>query len=459
MQKKDVARYEVPGQSSLSDGLSKHSDIFRRLMSETRSRSSSPETTRSREIKDGTSAHHNDLFRHLASEAHYRSSSPETTRLNEIKEEIKDILDNRKRTLPLFDAIKRHQKWSHSDLINIRSYQQFLTTCESWERKFHEEGRKWVPDFYGWNLEPHQPQVLTKLSEDYHTLSKFFDMVKSKIQKERSAAGFTFDTLREKYNLSLTMSHRNNTLFARAATDWWRYLYRLSPAKGSRLQTVDAYRKAVGEKAVDLVKGTDIWIRCQSTTLEDVLENGRFKSQFETRRSSAYFDPKVRARFEKGTFGYPEDLDDTLRPLYGYLSDDTNGHARKIEQYGEIAFRLKKDLVKDRTTVSMADSLNEEPWIKPAPYNNPDEGVFPMRLPKRSQEGKSQEQMYDAIKAYDPLRYSSIRDLPSYAEAQIHGGISLADVDKIVLHKRPNQEIRTKLDVYAQIYRFSWHIA
>ncbi len=106
-------------------------------------------------------------------------------------------------------------------------------------------------------------------------------------------------------------------------------------------------------------------MRCDPDILNKILESLRIKSQFETNTSSAFLLPKDRCKIEEEHYDYPEHLPPKLRPIYGYITNDSNGEIRKVDMYGSIAIRFK-DATTARTTVTMRDSFCTD-LVKPAP--------------------------------------------------------------------------------------------
>ena len=66
-----------------------------------------------------------------------------------------------------------------------------------------------------------------------------------------------------------------------------------------------------------------------------LLEDHRFKSQFETYKSGAFCSPSSRSIKEHIMFGFEDDIlhDKEKRPIYGYFSDGENGEMNSEEKY------------------------------------------------------------------------------------------------------------------------------
>jgi hypothetical protein len=158
--------------------------------------------------------------------------------------------------------------------------------------------------------------------------------------------------------------------------------------------------------AKDAVKNAEIMIAIPAGALQEILDDGRIKSQFETGKSGGYLGEEMRSGQETFAFGYHPRIDPTLRPIYGYVHNKKIRYTKAmydVRQYGNVHIVLK-DEIKNRTTFTSDDSLNQ-PMI-PAPVNKPNK------------------------MAVHPSMSFSL-----YTEAQIHGGVSVSDIAKVVVSR------------------------
>lgn len=161
--------------------------------------------------------------------------------------------------------------------------------------------------------------------------------------------------------------------------------------------------------------------------MDEILNEGRFKSQFETASSGGVFHPEGRAVQERMFFGYPQDIPPYQRPIYGWLDHpDHYAESSTIPQYGNVTWQLKEGM-RGRTSVSFVDSLSRP--VIPGPIRNP--GWRAMVPPGY----------------VDSALIGGVSDLLDYGlfdgdviETQYHGGVSLEDVERV----------RIKLDEYDQ---------
>jgi hypothetical protein len=160
-------------------------------------------------------------------------------------------------------------------------------------------------------------------------------------------------------------------------------------------------------KAIEQTKNPDVMIAVPTHIVEKMLRtDGRFKSQFETGTSRGSLSYEARSEQEAANFGTHPSVDPKSRPIYGYVRKGDASFRSIVEgevrQYGEVHFVLKKE-VHDRTTFTTEDSLLRP--IHPAPLKKPN------------------------YLAAMPYYHGGSR----YTEAQIHGGLSLKDVDRVVV--------------------------
>jgi hypothetical protein len=179
-----------------------------------------------------------------------------------------------------------------------------------------------------------------------------------------------------------------------------------------------AYIDAVDEHLRHHLADATISVRVRREALHSILDDGRFKSQFETNTSGGALNRDLRARAERNMFGYPVDLPDEHRPIYGYVSGSlAEGGAG--ENYGEIRVILKPH-VRERATFTLQDSLAE--GAIPQPIDSPT--IYAMDSTYRSQ---------DILPALSGVNGSLARVSDYYAEAQIHGGLAASEIDEVVI--------------------------
>lgn len=159
------------------------------------------------------------------------------------------------------------------------------------------------------------------------------------------------------------------------------------------------------EDSVEILEKADIVIAVDSSILEKLITDGRFKTQFETKTSRGSLVPDMRQATDVAQLGYHPNVAPEMRPVYGYLT--TGGTIDKdrlagVKQYGDLQFVMKRG-THSRSTYTTNDSL--QGGYTPSPMGVP-----------------------SADAAQDK------RTPGMYSEAQIHGGVSLEDVDYVVVN-------------------------
>jgi hypothetical protein len=157
-------------------------------------------------------------------------------------------------------------------------------------------------------------------------------------------------------------------------------------------------------------------VRVPGVRVAQVLQDGRLKTQFETGHSQAVLDTQLRRNAERNGLGIPTNVAVRERPVCGYFETSMT-EGTTAYKYGRAIFELKP-AVRARTTVSYGDSLYgmDEGMLYPAPCQAIDSGAVsdPFAL--------------DAMANGDFLEL----EVGGYAEAQIQGGVSMADVSRII---------------------------
>ena len=159
-----------------------------------------------------------------------------------------------------------------------------------------------------------------------------------------------------------------------------------------------------------------IAIRRGARGATSVLQEGRFKTQFETGTSGGAFAPEYRAKAEHNGLGIPTDIAPNKRPIYGYVA--TGKH--RASNYGGIEFELR-DEVRARTTITLGDSL--------VGFAFEDEGQDLVGTPALQ---PNPEGWDGGVKAYYEQGALGL----GYIEAQIQGGVSLEDISRIIVHSQ-----------------------
>lgn len=209
----------------------------------------------------------------------------------------------------------------------------------------------------------------------------------------------------------------------RQAQQWQAALQQYKPAG----MTDEAFTLQVREHVRRELALGETSTRRSVRSARNIIQEGRFKSQFETGRSGGALTPSGRADIENRMFEYPlpstinrrvfdmthDDFNKAFpgekRPIYGYVNDprtDVDG----AEWYGDVRFVMKSE-VRQKSTITNGDSLG---------------GAFsPTHFDDDNLE-------YLTLGSYNsPLNWKIGAN--GYTEVQYHGGLFLEDVAEVVL--------------------------
>lgn len=215
--------------------------------------------------------------------------------------------------------------------------------------------------------------------------------------------------------------------------------------------------ETITDNLSDAIDSASLKIRVKDKeAMESILEEGRFKSQFETGKSSGEYDLDIRKQATQRLFGADTDaLVNKDYEIYGYLWDDAKGidsgyvyGQSKAASYGRITVTLKDDL-RERTTMTIGDSL------MPSMNNN----IAASRLDKITKcwsdsYGNIENDLYKIQKAnMSTLRLNDLNifNNADYVEAQFHGGVATKDIAYVVVDASKSGS--NYLDEYKNIIR------
>ena len=184
---------------------------------------------------------------------------------------------------------------------------------------------------------------------------------------------------------------------------------------------------------------TRIVIHAPVSAVGGIMTQGRFRSQHETGRTKGYKDPgHVREGFEAAALGVAPNGDPTKAPIYGalHVGGVRAPEAIGAEQYGPVGFVLKRD-THSRSTFTQTDSLAICYETSPLTGRQTTLNNF-------STAGGLLSAMTGGGESSRPLTLDEHRErlLPTgqrkrydYMEAQVLGGVSVADIDYITIPK------------------------
>lgn len=198
----------------------------------------------------------------------------------------------------------------------------------------------------------------------------------------------------------------------------------------------DEVERVVAATLDELIRDKPLAIQVPDERFDQLLESGRFKTQFETKSSSAIYRPEYRSAAENKGIGTPLDLDPTERPIYGYVNVDKEARVAAEEfNYGTLTFVLK-DEVRQRSTLTVGDSLNN--------FDSNRQAASPAMAPGREAWDGQVPYLYEY--AQDKNTKKLLGEI-GYIEAQIQGQVTLADVATVLdPHGKLTAAQRAQLD-------------
>lgn len=195
----------------------------------------------------------------------------------------------------------------------------------------------------------------------------------------------------------------------------------------------------------DATKDISYQMRVPNCRIMDlILDAGRFKTQMETNSTKGALNLDMRKQFTRASFGVdPETLPPDQFEIYGYASHGDLVKESKEEsfvgqgvgQYGQVVVTLKKDAMRDRTTMMIGDSLDAWQSARVNWVDQPDLHAVSVKNRLSLIEGAYEHLLR---KAADPNHETDLEDLlrdaqASYAELQYHGGVRVADIESVTL--------------------------
>lgn len=204
-----------------------------------------------------------------------------------------------------------------------------------------------------------------------------------------------------------------------------------------------------------MVDSHDLLTRMTVKGLQGVLNAGRFKTQFETKRSKGYYDPSIRATTEEALFGLDKDSDPVQRPIYGYVGKrdgSTEIDGDDLVAYGDVIVSFKNE-VRDRTTITDGDSMDRNGQGRlathvPTPIKSLDitamgpSALIAMHAGAREYVGQGEYEIFRPTKPSDVVGGSG------YMEAQIHRGVKSTDISHVTFRTQapPPDSLLKKLE-------------
>lgn len=157
-------------------------------------------------------------------------------------------------------------------------------------------------------------------------------------------------------------------------------------------------------------------------TAVDIMESGRFKSQFETGYSQGMYEPNIRAAYETAMAGMHPKINKRKRTIYGFMFTPGHEFTDSTEQYGETVRFVFKPEVRARSTVTVGDSLST--GAVPVPIDGTDVDTRQGFMAMAMLPGTRMDLATEDIGGFQEQ---------NYFEVQIHDGVKRSDIQEIVI--------------------------
>lgn len=118
----------------------------------------------------------------------------------------------------------------------------------------------------------------------------------------------------------------------------------------------------IGNKMSEVINNSEYAIRVDSEIFDKILDDGRFKNQFETQTSGGALNFDYRKKATKQLFGKGAIKDVKDYEKYGYLTTNDfieEYHNSNVSQYGNCIVHFDKKYLKNKVTYTLDDSLGQ----------------------------------------------------------------------------------------------------
>ena len=247
--------------------------------------------------------------------------------------------------------------------------------------------------------------------------------------KEANLTGRTFDNY-------VNAQMERTKIITTTNNDFVRYeiAKRLEPFVPTDKNSGDYFKEFDKSRSViagNLEKANPV-IAIDGENMLQVIKDGRFKTQYETKNSNGAYMPQTRRTRETAYMGVPLGTPAKERPIYGYIASQESGKTLQtsgynadkwnvnnhgVGQYGDVRVVLN-DNVAHRTTYTIPDSLDGYAIARPLR-----EVHTPATLAAAGLH-------HDLSLSHGGLQREG------YVEAQISGGVKLTDIKSIHLTGR-----------------------
>jgi hypothetical protein len=198
------------------------------------------------------------------------------------------------------------------------------------------------------------------------------------------------------------------------------------------------------QAAVDAtIKNSHVTIETTAATWESIKSGGSYQNVFDHPAGSVANSAEAlaaRKQIEKNVLGIPDSVPGNMRPVYGFVVSGEDAPTGGFGDFGAYKMVLKQDVNKRATWTDGDSGLSgkdspiiptqmSKPGVESIAWSGADQWGFEAGVPKGSQQ-----YITDHLTGKNVSHFGT----DSYLEAQVYGGVSLKDVDKVL---GPNGDI------------------
>lgn len=208
--------------------------------------------------------------------------------------------------------------------------------------------------------------------------------------------------------------------------------------------------KETVEKALKtLIDNGDFCMRVDKNSLENIIEDKRFKTQIETGILGGAYNPDLRKKATEILFGADSSkIPNNAYEKYGFLTGKDKSITfldGEAENYGNIIVQFKKENLFDRTTYTVGDSLNNisnGSLLFAGKISNPSVCA----IPQDDFTGKIIEASikFNSNESKNHIEFCK-DSMVEYIELQYHGELSFNDVETIYYQGQLSENLIKKL--------------
>jgi hypothetical protein len=186
--------------------------------------------------------------------------------------------------------------------------------------------------------------------------------------------------------------------------------------------------KALDKEATEFLKNNPVSVVVPEEAIDSILTEGKIKSIHEIpvdMKGEEYLEHRL--VYERAAFGYDQTFPVESRPVSGTVlpeANNTEAFTNFGESYGTVQIVLNNN-VKDRTTFTIGDSLDT--FQRPTKIGE----NFPRTVDLAT---KAQAAANYRTRNNGNIFQERLSSVTDYVEAQVHGGIKLSDISKIIFH-------------------------